>query len=346
MELLTIEAILFGFLVFSGILGNMLVIYAVFQCALDNPSHHLSPSDIILLNISMANLLTSVFRTIPIFISDLGLKVSLETNWCRVFMLLWVWWRAVGCWATLTLSAFHYATLKRKRVSTCPQALRKDRRLTWGALGLVWGTNLLFSIPASVFTSHVHGNATTEVMVISCTTRPLLGCMWNFPTREQGYAFAAASMALNEVLPLVLMVGTNLATLHTLAKHIRAVAAGPEMASGHSNSEKKAGHVILALVTLFVVCWVLQVAAVTYYNYERGKHTDSLLTVSQFSSSLFVGFSPMVVALGHGKMRKKIMGMLQRWLRKALCRDAEEHKRAPEISSTINSTITQKQTHH
>ena len=94
----------------------------MFQCALDRPSHHLPPADIILLNLSLANLLTSVFRTVPIFISDLGLNVSLAAGWCRLFMLLWVWWRAVGCWATLTLSAFHYATLRRKRVCTDPQA--------------------------------------------------------------------------------------------------------------------------------------------------------------------------------------------------------------------------------
>ncbi|XP_072522313.1 olfactory receptor class A-like protein 4 [Salminus brasiliensis] len=346
MEVLTIEAILFGILVFSGILGNVLVIYAVFQCSLDNPTHHLSPSDIILLNISMANLLTSLFRTVPIFISDLGLNVSLETNWCRLFMLLWVWWRAVGCWATLTLSIFHYATLKRKRISTCPQALKSDRRRTWGVLGLVWGANLVFSLPALVFTTHVRGNTTTEVMVISCTTRPLLGCMWDFPSRDQGSAFASASLVLNEVLPLCLMVGTNVATLHTLAKHIRAVTAGPDTVSAHVSSERKAGHVIMALVTLFVVCWVMQVAAVTYYNYDGGKHKDSLLTVSQFSSSLFVGFSPLVVALGHGKLRKKIMGMAHVWLLKVICSDTEEHKRAPENSSAINSTITQKQIHN
>ncbi|KAI4903942.1 hypothetical protein NFI96_002113 [Prochilodus magdalenae] len=318
-------------------------IVLVFQCALDRPSHHLPPSDIILLNLSLANLLTSVFRTVPIFISDLGLNVSLAAGWCRVFMLLWVWWRAVGCWATLTLSAFHYATLRRKRVCTDPQALRRDRRRVWAVLGLVWGANLVFSLPALVYTTHVRGNTTMEVMVISCTTRPLLGCMWDFPSREQGSAFAAASLALNEVLPLFLMVGTNLVTLHSLTKHIRAVTSEPESTgSAHVSSERKAGHVIMALVSLFVACWVMQVAAVTYYNYDGGRHTESLLTISQFSSSLFVGFSPLVVALGHGKLRKKLVVMAHTWLLKACCRGAAaraEQKRAPDSNTSTTDTV-------
>lgn len=272
----------------------------------------------------MANLLTSLFRTVPIFISDLGLEVSLAPGWCRLFMLLWVWWRAVGCWVTLALSAFHCIKLRRQRVMVGPLAQQRERRQVWLALALVWGANLAFSLPALVYTTHVHGNATVELMVISCTTRPLLGCVWEFPSEKQGSAFASTSLALNEVAPLVLMMGTNMATLLTLARHIRSVTASEQQQqqgelARHVASERKAGHVIMALVSLFVVCWALQVAAVTYYNHDGGHHAEGLLTVSHFSASLFVGFSPMVVALGHGKLRRRIVGMAQGWAHKARC---------------------------
>lgn len=343
-EVLTADAILFGLLVFSGILGNILVIHVVrsfylstelllfvgnvlsvassslhsqvFQSASESPSQRLAPSDTILVHLSLANLLTSLFRTVPIFVSDLGLDVTLSPGWCRVFMLLWVWWRAVGCWVTLTLSVFHCTTLRRQHVAFGPLAQQRERRRVWIVLGLVWGANLAFSTPALVYSTHVHGNATVELMVISCTTRPLLGCIWEFPSPQQGAAFASASLALNEVLPLVLMVCTNLATLHALAKHIRAVTSGGESGGNHGeldkhvSSERKAAHVIMLLVSLFVVCWVLQVAAVTYYNHDGGHHAEGLLTVSHFSASLFVGFSPMVVALGHGKLRRRISNMI------------------------------------
>ena len=291
----------------------------MFQSAIESPSRRLPPSDTILVHLSLANLLTSLFRTVPIFVSDLGLDVSLSPGWCRVFMLLWVWWRAVGCWVTLALSMFHCTTLRRQHVSFGPLAQQRERRRVWIVLGLVWGGNLVFSIPALVYSTHVHGNATVELMVISCTTRPLLGCIWEFPSNEQGAAFASTSLALNEVLPLVLMVGTNLATLHALAKHIRAVTAGGESGGTHGEldkhvaTERKAANVIVSLVSLFVVCWALQVAAVTYYNHDGGHHAEGLLTVAHFSASLFVGFSPMVVALGHGKLRRRITGMMLGW---------------------------------
>ncbi|XP_041837011.1 olfactory receptor class A-like protein 4 [Melanotaenia boesemani] len=326
-EVLTVDAILFGLLVLSGILGNILVIHVVFQTAFESPSRRLGPSDTILVHLSLANLLTSLFRTVPIFVSDLGLDVSLSPGWCRVFMLLWVWWRAVGCWATLALSVFHCTTVKRQHVTFGPLAVQRERRRVWIVMALVWGANLAFSIPALLYSTHVRGNTTVKLMVISCTTKPLLGCVWEFPSEQQGSAFASTSLALNEALPLVLMICTNLATLHALAKHIRAVMSGSEGGHGeldkHVSTERNAAHVIMSLVLLFVVCWTLQVAAVTYYNHDRGHHTKELLSVAQFSASLFVGFSPMVVALGHGKLRRKIKSMILMWTKVPLCYTGE-----------------------
>ncbi|XP_020497988.1 olfactory receptor class A-like protein 4 isoform X2 [Labrus bergylta] len=344
-EDLTVEAFLFGLLVFSGILGNILVIHVVLQSAVESPSGRLPPSDTILVHLSLANLLTSLFRTVPIFVSDLGLNVSLSPGWCRVFMLLWVWWRAVGCWVTLALSVFHCTTLRRQQVAFGPLVLQRERRRVWIVLALVWGANLAFSIPALVYSTHVHGNATVELMVISCTTRPLLGCVWEFPSIQQGSAFASTSLAFNEVLPLVLMVCTNLATLHALAKHIRAVTAGAEAGKTHGEldkhvaTERKAAHVIMSLVSLFVVCWVLQVAAVTYYNHDGGHHAEGLLTVAHFSASLFVGFSPMVVALGHSKLRRRIMSMIQGWSKVLNCHSELSDKGGTSSKTKGNQTI-------
>ncbi|XP_056886828.1 olfactory receptor class A-like protein 4 [Takifugu flavidus] len=325
----------------SVILGSVLV--QVLQAAFQSASRRLPLSDTILVHLSLANLLTSLFRTVPIFVSDLGSDVSLSPGWCQVFMLLWVWWRAVGCWLTLALSIFHCTTLKRQRLYMGPDMQRRERRRMWVILGLVWGLNLAFSIPALIYSTHVHGNATVELMVISCTTRPLLGCIWEFPTAQQGSAFASASLALNEVLPLVLMVCTNLATLHALAKHIRAVMSSSQPGGSHVeldkhlSTERKAAQVIMLLVSLFVVCWVLQVAAVTYYNHDRGHHAEGLLTVAHFSASLFVGFSPMVVALGHSKLRRRISSMMLGWCQcfKGRSEDDPPNTRAAKIISFV-----------
>lgn len=307
------------------------------QLASESPSRRLPPSDTILVHLSLANLLSSLFRTVPIFVADLGFNVSLSPGWCRIFMLLWVWWRGVGCWVTLALSVFHCTTLRRQHVTFGPLAHQRERRRVWIVLGLVWGANLAFSIPALVYSTHIKGNTTVELMVISCTTRPLLGCVWVFPSKQQGSAFASTSLALNEVLPLLLMVCTNVATLHALVKHIRAVTSGGESGGTHGEldkqvtAERKAAHVILSLVSLFVFCWVIQVAAVTYYNHNGGYLTEGLLTMAQFSASVFGGFSPMVVALGHSKLRKRIMSMILGGSKVCVChsKDTEERTKSP-----------------
>uniref|UniRef100_A0A8C7GNN3 Uncharacterized protein n=1 Tax=Oncorhynchus kisutch TaxID=8019 RepID=A0A8C7GNN3_ONCKI len=145
-------------------------------------------------------------------------------------------------------------------------AQQRERKRVWVGPELVYGVNLAFSLLVLVNTTQVHSNTMVELMVIIYTTRPLLGCVWDFPSEEHGSAFASSSLALNKVAPLVLMVGTN---LPTLAKH-----------DGQGRG-RDAGR-----------------------NHNGGHHAEGLLTVSHFSTSLFVGFSPMVVALGNDKLRR------------------------------------------
>lgn len=58
-------------------------------------------------------------------------------------------------------------------------------------------------------------------MLVSSTTRPLLGCVWNFPTSYSGLAYATTSMVIHETIPIVLMAFTNLGSLYTLYSHGR-----------------------------------------------------------------------------------------------------------------------------
>ena len=58
-------------------------------------------------------------------------------------------------------------------------------------------------------------------MLVSSTTRPLLGCVWNFPSSYSGLAYATTSMVIHESLPIILMSITNLGSLLTLYTHRR-----------------------------------------------------------------------------------------------------------------------------
>lgn len=57
------------------------------------------------------------------------------------------------------------------------------------------------------------------LMLVSSTTRPLLGCIWSFPTVSSGLIFATTSMVIHEAIPMFLMTGTNLGSLLVLYAH-------------------------------------------------------------------------------------------------------------------------------
>lgn len=59
------------------------------------------------------------------------------------------------------------------------------------------------------------------LMLVSSTTRPLLGCVWNFPSSYSGLAYATTSMVIHETIPIILMAFTNLGSLYTLYNHSR-----------------------------------------------------------------------------------------------------------------------------
>lgn len=64
-------------------------------------------------------------------------------------------------------------------------------------------------------------SSSQTLMLVSSTTRPLLGCVWNFPTGYSGLAYATTSMVIHETIPIVLMAFTNLGSLYTLYSHGR-----------------------------------------------------------------------------------------------------------------------------
>uniref|UniRef100_A0A8C7TKL2 Uncharacterized protein n=1 Tax=Oncorhynchus mykiss TaxID=8022 RepID=A0A8C7TKL2_ONCMY len=153
-------------------------------------------------------------------------------------------------------------------------AQQRERKRVWVGPELVYGVNLAFSLLVLVNTTQVHGNTMVELMVISYTTRPLLGCVWDFPSEEHGSAFASSFLALNKVAPLVLI--------------------GHQ--PGYTGQARRARQGEECRES-WAVMW-----SVNARNHNGGNHAEGLLTVSHFSTSLFVGFSPMVVALGNDNM--------------------------------------------
>ncbi|KAI5621855.1 hypothetical protein C0J50_18612, partial [Silurus asotus] len=314
-QLTGVAMVLYVILVLLGILGNALVILVVGNSIIREPGGGRN-SDMILVNMALSNLLVSVMRNTLLVTSDFGLEVILSKDWCQFLMGVWVWLRAVNVWSTLFLSAFHFYTLKRVGPSTASlNPSRGPPKALLMCFVLIWALNLLYSAPAFVYSTNGGKNASETLMLVSSTTRPLLGCLWDFPSTYSGLAFATTSMVIHEVIPIVLMSTTNLGSLLILYAHGNAHKAANRIEDGpilrRVPAERRAAKVILSLIILFIISWGASVISVNYFNYNRGASSAYMLVVARFSNSGFIAFSPIILAVGHRKIREVLKSIVK-----------------------------------
>uniref|UniRef100_A0A8C2PQ99 G-protein coupled receptors family 1 profile domain-containing protein n=1 Tax=Cyprinus carpio TaxID=7962 RepID=A0A8C2PQ99_CYPCA len=299
------------FLVLLGNVGNSTVIAVVGQSLL-RETGAVRSSDVILVNMAFSNLMVSLARN--------SLLVFLNKNWCRFMMGVWVWLRSANVWSTFFLSVFHFQTLRRVAppITNVHGHPGPPRSLIFG-LCLIWSLNLIYSIPAFVFSKNGDENSTETLMLVSSTTRPLLGCIWDFPSVYSGLAFATSSMLIHECLPICLMSVTNLGSLLTLYAHGQTRRAANKSQDApvitRIPAERRAAKVILALNILFILSWGASVISVNYFNYNRkssSSSTEFLLIVARIANITFIALSPVVLAVGHRKLRAFLKSVLSR----------------------------------
>ncbi|XP_036421456.1 olfactory receptor class A-like protein 4 [Colossoma macropomum] len=297
-------------LVLVGILGNGAVICVVGENILHEQKGGRS-SDMILVNMAFSNLMVSVARNLLLILSDLGIEMSPSTKWCQMLMGIWVWLRCANVWSTFFVSAFHFQTLRRVAppIASLNGPRRPPRSLLMGFV-LLWTLNLIYSIPAFVYSTKGGKNATETLMLVTSTTRPLLSCLWDFPSTYSGLAFATASMVIHEIVPILLMSVTNLGSLLTLyahgSKHHPAHKSQDMPVMQRVPAERRAAKVILALIILFITSWGASVVSLNYFNYNRGPSSAYLLVVARFTNSAFIALSPLILAVGHRRLRAVI----------------------------------------
>ncbi|XP_038135822.1 olfactory receptor class A-like protein 4 [Cyprinodon tularosa] len=287
-----------------GIVGNTIVFGVIGKSVMMDHGGGRN-SDLIIVNLAVSNLMVSLMRNVLLIFSDLGYKLYSSKGWCQFLMGVWVWLRSVNVWSTFFLSAFHLHTLRRVAPTIGNiQGPWSTYRTLLLSLGIIWILNLIYSIPAHIFSTNGNENTTETLMLVSSTTRPLLGCVWNFPTNYTGLAYATTSMAIHEIFPIILMVITNMTSLYTLYTHSRSrnsVQEAPVIK--RVPAERRAAKVILALVMLFIISWGTSIISVNYFNYNRGSSVEYLLVIARFANIIFIAMSPVVLAFGHRRLR-------------------------------------------
>ncbi|XP_053349185.1 olfactory receptor class A-like protein 4 [Clarias gariepinus] len=307
-QLTGVPMTLYFVLVLLGIGGNAMVILVVGNSVVRESGGGRN-SDIILVNMALSNLLVSVMRNLMLVTMDFGLEVSSSKDWCQFMMGIWVWLRAANVWSTLFLSVFHFYTLKRTGPSiTSLNQSRGPSKILIMCCSLIWTVNFFFSVPAFIYSTNGDKNASETLMLVSSTTRPLLGCLWDFSSATSGLIFATTSMVIHEIIPIILMSTTNLGSLFILYTHGNAHRTANKGQDApvirRVPAERRAAKVILALIVLFIISWGVNVISVNYFNYNRGTASADLLVIARFFNCAFTAFSPIVLAIGHRKIRE------------------------------------------
>ncbi|XP_078281472.1 olfactory receptor class A-like protein 4 [Rhinoraja longicauda] len=305
-----VQVFLYGLLVGCGIFGNALVIWITAESTWEN--RYLASSDLILMNIAATNLLLSLTRNTLLLVFDAGFSVSFTDVGCRMMMFIWTWLRSASIWVTLSLSIYHFVTIRTSR--TVLQRLNERNNIVKAML-IEWALSFVYSSFALRYSSNTKTNSTNNLMLISSTIRPLLGCVWTFPNENSGLTYTMISVVIHEAIPVSLMILTNTATLLFLYQHYRKTQ-DVVFNNNQIRTEWKAAKTILYLILLFIFCWGTHVFSVNYYTFKGSPSTRYLLIIARFSASGFVGFYPLVVATGHGKLKKKMSNILRcGWLK-------------------------------
>ncbi|KAK2862124.1 hypothetical protein Q5P01_001657 [Channa striata] len=289
------QASIYATLLILAILGNGTLIGVIGKSVFVDRGRARS-SDIIIINMALSNLLVSLMRNTMLVISDFGFELQSSAVLCQFLMGVWVWLRSVSVWSTFFLSAFHLLTLRRvvPRFGNSPRGASKTLLLS---LGLIWLLNYICSIPAHIFSTK------GTLMLVSSTTRPVLKCVWNFPSVFSGLAFATTSIVIHEMIPILLMTLASLCSLYTLYNHARI---RPTMQNAlvikRIPAERRAAKVGKKRV--------LYTVSVTYFNYNHSFSTEFLLVIARFSNIIFLALSPAALAFGHRRLRSFIKSML------------------------------------
>uniref|UniRef100_A0A3Q3NHE5 Vomeronasal type-1 receptor n=1 Tax=Mastacembelus armatus TaxID=205130 RepID=A0A3Q3NHE5_9TELE len=296
-------------LLIMGILGNTTVVRVLGKSIFVDPTGTRN-SDIIIFNMALSNLVVCLMRNTVLAISDLGLELSVSKLSCQFLMGVWVWLRSVNVWSTFFLSAFHLLTLRRvtPMFGNLQRGMSKPLLLS---LGIIWFFNYICAIPAHIFSTKGGVNTTETLMLVSSTTRPVLSCVWNFSSTYSGLAYATTSMVIHEILPILLMIFTNICSIYTLYKHAsRRSLVQDASVIKRIPAERRAAKVILMLITLFIASWGTSVISVTYFNYKRSSSSEFFLIITRFSNIIFIALSPAALAFGHRQLRSFIKSFL------------------------------------
>ncbi|XP_069098402.1 olfactory receptor class A-like protein 1 [Pleurodeles waltl] len=250
----------------------------------------LSANDWILVNLSVANILSSVTRNVFACLTIFGVKGLCQVD---LFFLAIALYLTAYCNCFLSLNQT-LQVLKFKSTWVMRQTLRLRQHLTL-TLVSIWGLCMLPAI-------HVAASTNFYTNTTSRDRRTVLGKC----TLPIGLVSKVSHIVLGDVIPLTIFLGSSLILIQKLWKHKRQIqAAGLAQAGWRNAKEKRATKTVLMLLAFYMSVWGC--------NYALGfvRDSPSVWEPKVITKTAYAIISALIIIQGSSKMRAKVLKVLQ-----------------------------------
>nr|QES86642.1 vomeronasal 1 receptor V1R1A [Glossophaga soricina] len=278
-----------------GFLGNSLLFTLYMYIFLSLPRKK-KPADGILAHLTLANVLTLLFRGIPNIINSFGMRPEISDTGCKIVLYIQRVTRSISLYTTSLQSTFQAVTIGmngwkwawlKKNMSTLIQP----------SIFFCWIINMV--IYSHVILKVVANGNTTDVTVPDYS--PF--CTVSRYDHQVAVTFLSA-LLIQDFCFLSLMACNSVYMVTVLARHHRAAQyVRSSVCSSRSSPEHKATHIILTLVCCFLFFYWTN-SFLTAYSWFGNKRNWPLENVNNFISSCYPTICPFLLMKNENRISR------------------------------------------
>ncbi|XP_015248323.1 galanin receptor type 1b [Cyprinodon tularosa] len=230
-----IVPVVFGLIFVIGVLGNSLVMLVIGRVKPSGGARALSPTNIFIVNLSVADLLFLLF-CVPLHATIYSLPEWVFGAFlCKFGHFFTTVSMLVSILTLVAMSVDRYIAVVRSKSSACV----RSRRKALVGLCVIWSMSLLCSVPVAqsyVLTSH--------------PSAPNKTFCWEIGSGASRRPYKVSILMLGFVLPLLLICCCYIRVLWHLHKKMKNMSKRSEL------SKRKTAQTIILVVTGFTICWM------------------------------------------------------------------------------------------
>ncbi|XP_041847697.1 galanin receptor type 1b isoform X2 [Melanotaenia boesemani] len=230
-----IVPVVFGLIFVVGLVGNSLVMVVIGRVKCSGGARALSPTNIFIVNLSVADLLFLLF-CVPLHATIYSLPEWVFGAFaCKFGHFLFTVSMLVSIFTLVAMSVDRYIAVVRSKKSACV----RSRRNALVGLGVIWTLSLVCSVPVAqhqVITNH--------------PSAPNSSFCWDNRTGASRAAYRVSVLVLGYLLPLLLICCCYTRVLCHLHRKMK------NLSKKSKRSKRKTAQTVLLLVSAFTICWM------------------------------------------------------------------------------------------